>query len=261
MVKQQPERAAARIGIRPYETRDRATVRRICADTGFLGQPIDPVFEDRELFADYLTGHYLRMEPDASFVCEVDGEVRGYLLGCCRPLLNQAYHAVANLAIAATAAYRCFARPYNDRSRAFLRWIAFNGWREVPAAPRLTPHFHINLLPDARSVKHTRLLIQAFLELLHRRGHKRVYGQMVTYEMRRTEPLFARYGFQVIDRVELTKYRRSYPGRVFLSTVVRELSEGPALVGRSRPLRERSAESPRRSRTTSSAPGDRTSSR
>jgi hypothetical protein len=261
MVKQEPERDAARIRIRPYETQDRAIVRRICADTGFLGQPIDPVFEDRELFADYLTGHYLRMEPDASFVCEVDGEVRGYLLGCSRPLLNQAYHAVANLVIAATAAYRCYARPYNEKSRAFLRWVVFNAWREVPAAPRFTPHFHINLLPAARSVKHTRLLIQAFLELLHRRGHKRVYGQMVTYEMRRTEPLFARYGFQVTDRVELTKYRDSYPGRVFLSTVVRELGAGPALVGRSRSLKAGSPGARRRSRTTASAPGDRTSSR
>jgi len=30
--------------IRPYRPGDRAAVRAICADTGFLGQPIDPVF-------------------------------------------------------------------------------------------------------------------------------------------------------------------------------------------------------------------------
>jgi hypothetical protein len=107
----------------------------------------------------------------------------------------------------------------------------------MPAAPRVTPHFHINLLTDARSVRHTRLLIQAFLELLYSRGYKRVYGQMVTYEARRTDSLFARYGFHVMDRVELTKYRRSYPGRVFLSTLVRDLRAGPALVSIPRHLR------------------------
>ena len=70
-----------RIQLRPYRPGDLEAVRRICADTGFLGNPIDPIFEDRELFADYLTGYYTRFEPEALLVCEVDGEVRGYLMG------------------------------------------------------------------------------------------------------------------------------------------------------------------------------------
>jgi hypothetical protein len=224
--------AKPQISVRPYQPADREVVRRICADTGFLGNPIDPVFEDRELFVDYLTGYYLRAEPDATLVCLVDGEVRGYLMGSRRPLLHQAYHAFSNAWVAVNAIYRCFRRPYGPASRAFLRWVALNGWREVPAAPRRTPHFHINLLGDARSMKHTRLLIQSFLEFLHRGGHRRVYGQMVTYESRRTRELFERYGFEVVDRVEVTKYRKSFPGRVFLSTVVKDLSAGPALMAR-----------------------------
>jgi hypothetical protein len=220
-------------------------VRRVCADTGFLGKPIEPIFEDRELFADYLTDYYLRIEPDAAFVCEVEGEIKGYLLGCCHPLLNQTYRALTNVSLAARAFCRCLARPYGPQSRQFLLWIAANAWREMPAAPRFTPHFHINLLSDARSVRHTRLLIQAFLQLLHNRGHKHVYGQMVTYDTRRKDSLFARYGFRVIDRVEVTKYRRCYPRRVFLSTVVRDLRSGPELVsipGRAR-RRSRSEQS------------------
>jgi len=205
-------------------------VRRICADTGFLGRPIDPIFEDRELFADYLTGYYTRMEPDATLVCEIGGEVKGYLMGCRRPMLNQTYQAVANVFVVVRALYRCYTRPYGAVSRAFLRWIALNAWREVPAAPRFTPHFHINFLPEARGLTSPRLLIQAFLQFLHGHGHRRVYGQMVTYETRRNDKLFERYGFRVTDRVEVTKFRRSFAGRVFLSTVVKDLSAGPALV-------------------------------
>jgi hypothetical protein len=220
--------------IRPYHAADRAAVRRICADTGFLGQPIDPVFEDRELFADYLTSYYLRFEPDATLVCEVNGAVMGYLMGCRRPIVHQLYQAFANLGVATRALYRCRVQSYTPASREFMRWIAFNAWREVPAAPRFLPHFHINLLEGARSVANTRLLIQSFLEFLQRSGHKKVYGQMVTYEARRTDELFERYGFRVTHRAEITKYRRLYPGRVFLSTLVKDLSTGPVLARKAR---------------------------
>jgi hypothetical protein len=204
------ERPAASVLVRAYRQDDRDAVRRICADTGFLGRRIDPVFEDRELFADYLTAYYTRLEPDALLVCELGGVVKGYLMGCRRPLLKQAYQAIANVTVAAKALYRCLSWPYRESSRAFLRWVLLNAWREVPAAPRNTPHFHINVLPEARSVRSTRALIQAF-------------------PTRRTTDFFNRYGFRVIERVEITKFRALYPGRVLLSTVVKDLSAGPWL--------------------------------
>lgn len=218
------------VRLRPYRPGDRRAVRRICADTGFLGQPIDPVFEDRELFADYLTGYYTRFEPDALLVCEAAGEVRGYLMGCRRPLRKQAYQLLANLSVAARALYRCYARPYNRSSRAFLLWVLWHSWRELPAAPRNTPHFHLNVLPEARSVRSTRALIQAFLDFLRAHGCRRVYGQMVTFPARRNEGLFKRYGFEVIDRVLVTKYRAHHAEPVLLSTVVKDL-RGAGLSG------------------------------
>ncbi|MBV8798207.1 MAG: GNAT family acetyltransferase [Alphaproteobacteria bacterium] len=221
---------AASIQIRPYRPADRPSVRRICADTGFLGSPIDPVFEDRELFADYLTDYYLNREPDATLVCEVDGIVAGYLLGCRRPFHNSVYQALANVAIAGKALYRCIRRPYGRASRGFLRWILTRARREVPAAPRLTPHFHLNLLPRARSIRGTRALIQAFLAFLHREGHESVYGQMVTFGTRRHNRLFERFGFQVAERREITKYRGLHSERVYLSTIIRDLRSGARLV-------------------------------
>ena len=82
-----------------------------------------------------------------------------------------------------------------------------NGWREVPAAPRRDPHFHINLLPDARKMSTTRALMSAYLSYLYRCGEKRVYGQIVTFESRRGEKMFERYGFKVLNRAEITKYQ------------------------------------------------------
>src|ERR687885_699118 len=83
--------------IRTYRSSDRGAVRKLCCDTGFLGMPIDPVFEDRELFADFLTTYYTDHEPESAFVLEIDGEIRGYLLGCRKPLRNQLYAFAQNM--------------------------------------------------------------------------------------------------------------------------------------------------------------------
>ena len=213
--------------IRSYRASDREAVRRLCCLTGFLGEPIDPVYEDRELFADFLTTYYTDHEPQSSFVIEKDGELHGYLLGSRRPLLNQLYSFYQNFCLFLRALLRY--RSYNARSRRFILWILMNGWREVPAAPRRTPHFHINLLPEARKISTTRALLSAYFSYLYRSGEKRVYGQIVTFESRRGERMFERYGFRVMNRAEITKYKAFYPESVYLSTVIKNLETAEPL--------------------------------
>src|SRR5678816_3917962 len=89
----------SRLVIRSYRASDRDAVRRLCCQTGFLGEPIDPVYEDRELFADFLTTYYTDHEPESSFVLEENGELCGYLLGSRKPLLNQLYSFQQNLVL------------------------------------------------------------------------------------------------------------------------------------------------------------------
>ncbi len=209
--------------VRKYQSSDRAIVRRLCCDTGFLGNPIDPVFEDRELFADFLTGYYLRYEPESVFVLTLNGEVKGYLLGSRRPLKHQIHSLSQNLVLAAKASFRYCS--LNQASRRFLHWILLNAWREVPAAPRRTGHFHINLLPEARSIEGCRLLLETYLRFLYEKGVKRVYGQVVTFDDRRGYKLFERYGFKVMNRSEISKYRRYTSRNVYLCTVVKELEQ------------------------------------
>ncbi len=224
--------AGKRFTIRHYEARDREAVRRVCCDTGFLGRPIDPLFEDRELFADYLTRYYTDKEPESSFVLEKGGEIRGYLLGCRRPGYNQAFNAYHNVWLLCRGVWRYFAKPYNAASRRFARWILTQAWKEVPASPKRTPHFHINLLEDARSVAETRELIDSYLGYLRGRGEKSVYGQMVVFENRRSERMFARYGFKVLNRAVVTKYKEQNPDPVYLFTVIKDLTLNPRLYAR-----------------------------
>jgi GNAT superfamily N-acetyltransferase len=218
------------LSIRKYQASDRDVVRRLCCDTGFLGNPIDPVFEDRELFANFLTGYYTDWEPESAFVLEVNGEVKGYLLGSRRPWRQQLYNIYQNTSLFLHATLRY--RRYGDASRRFVRWVLCNGWREVPAAPRRCAHFHVNLLPDARNVASTRALMDAYLTYLHEHGEKRVYGQMVTFESRRTTKMFERYGFRVVNRAEISKYKRLHPEPVFLCTVIKDLEKNYRLYAR-----------------------------
>lgn len=216
----------AGVVIRSYEPRDREAVRRLCCDTGFLGKPIDPVFEDRELFADYLTSYYTDREPESSFVLEQDGVVKGYLLGSRRPFAQQLHGFLLNFSLLWRGARRY--RRYSGASRDFIGWILRNSWREVPAAPRRTAHFHINLLPEAQSVAGTREIINRYLEYLRSKGEKAVFGQMVTFENRRGSAIFQRYGFQVLERKEITKYRKIHPEPVYLTTVIKRLDAADA---------------------------------
>ncbi len=213
--------------IRPFQKTDRARVRELCCETGFLGNPIDPIFEDREIFADYLTAYYTDWEPESAFVLVVDGELRGYLLGSRHPLRQQLYNFYNNLAIAARGLRRY--PGYREASKKFVRWIFTQAWREVPAAPRRTAHFHINLLADARKVATTRALMDSYLRYLHEHGERAVYGQMVVFQDRRSTKMFERYGFRVLNKAEITKYRDLHPEPVFLCTVIKDLDENDQL--------------------------------
>ncbi|HSH96259.1 MAG TPA: GNAT family acetyltransferase, partial [Roseimicrobium sp.] len=182
-----------------------------------------PVFEDRELFADYLTAYYTDWEPESSFVLLVNGEIRGYLLGSRWPFRQQCYAFYQNLSLFLRGIFRY--RRYNAASKKFVQWIMRTAWREVPAAPRRTPHFHFNVLPDARQLATTRALTDSYLKYLHECGEKRVYGQVVVFEDRRGAKIFERYGFKVLNKSEITKYRGIHPHPVYLCTVIKDLTE------------------------------------
>src|SRR5437870_8350908 len=184
--------------IRSYRRSDRAAVRKLCCDTGFLGDPIDPVFEDRALFADFLTTYYTDHEPESSFVLEIGGQIRGYLLGSRKPLQNQLYAFAQNVVLFFRALLRY--PTYHERSRKFIRWVIWYGWREVPATPRLTPHFHVNLRSDARKVSTTRALMSAYLNYLYRFGAWGVFGHIVNFVSRAGDEVFDCCAFAGLER-------------------------------------------------------------
>lgn len=212
---------------RPYEPRDRERVRWICCETGFLGEPIDAVFGDRDLFADYLTRYYTDWEPESCWVGEKNGEVVGYLIACGRWKLNGWWSVVNGARMACKAAWRLLAGCYDAKTRKFLWWSLTRGWRETPSAPAESGHFHFNSLKGHRKMGIARDLMVTMIEEFRKRGVPRVYGQMVTYETRRTNKVFEYLGLKVVSQKRITKYQDTVDKEMYLTTVVRELkSEG-----------------------------------
>jgi len=138
--------------IRPYAPADRARVRHICFVTGYIGEPVEWQWRDAESFANIFTGYYTDAEPESALVAEIDGEVRGYLLGCVdssRPgtrgpssaarspaaASSSVRHSPVRLALPGRRHRRC--RPQAPSAGSVLR-------------PRWPAHLHIDLLRDAR---------------------------------------------------------------------------------------------------------------
>jgi hypothetical protein len=92
--------------VRQYQPADRDAVGDLCCRTAFLDTAVDPVFEDCDLFASFLTDYYLECEPDSAFVVTVGDAIKGYLLGCRFPRRHQRFSIYQSVSLAAKALWR-----------------------------------------------------------------------------------------------------------------------------------------------------------
>ena len=89
------------------------------------------MFEDRELFADFLTTYYTDQEPDR-LLLEVEGAF-WYLLGSRKPLRKQFTRFIKT---SGCFSGRCPLLPLQPALASFHSLDTRDGWREVPAQPR-----------------------------------------------------------------------------------------------------------------------------
>ena len=212
--------------IRPYSPSDRQAIRNICCDTGFMGNPIDPVYIDREAFADFFTRYYTDFEPENALVAVEEDRVIGYLLGCLN--YKEVNRKQLWLILSRTVPKifgRVLALHYNKASFKFLRWFLFKAAGETPKSVPEAAHFHVNMYTKYRTGIAGRRLIFPFVNRVAKLGFKGVYGQMQVYEDRRSEKAFKRYGFKFIDRKEITKFKDYHDKPVWVATVYNEFKK------------------------------------
>jgi hypothetical protein len=196
------------VRLRQYRDSDREEVRRICCDTGFLGNRIDGIFRDRELFADLFTSAYLDNEPEWTLVAEKGGQVAGYLTGSVNPnftrtLMRSGFQTVWKML------GRLLTGKYGDhpRSEQFVRWVLARGLLEQPKHPDGAAHLHLNLERPLRWGSVARRLLATFEGMVLAAGKDHYYVKFFSCPQRNPERMYDRLGFQIYDRVETTIFR------------------------------------------------------
>jgi ribosomal protein S18 acetylase RimI-like enzyme len=161
--------------IRAYEPRDRAAVRSICFETGYMGDSIEWLWRDPEGFADLITRYYTDREPESTWVATRDGVVVGYLTGC---VDTERTRGMAAREMRRQVLRGALVRPgvAGFVWRAILDAVRDGGApEEVLFDPRWPAHLHIDLLPEGRGRGLGRRLMGCWFERLRARGARGVH--------------------------------------------------------------------------------------
>lgn len=208
----------------PYREDLRKEIEAICCETGFLGKPIEGVFKDTQLFSKYLTGYYLSVESDLTFVAlDPKGRVVGYIAGSVRRWRYRLYRATRMPGFIAQALGKILLGRYDRASLKFCVWLCFRGWREIPKAPLNGAHFHFNVTKAYRNTGAAKRLLETFLKAVESKGGDIVYGQMLTFDARRCAKLYRRLGWEVLDKKAVSKYSSFLKKRIYLTTIYRSI--------------------------------------
>jgi len=188
------------VRIRPYEPRDRESVRSICCDTADGGEPVENFFPDREVFADLLTSYYTDYEPESCWVGDSGGKVVGYVTGC---LGTRRFSRVMAFAVAPRLVVKVFRREVlkYPQSKEFIR-SNFGLWLRHRASVSLDEypsHLHVNLRPGFRSKGLGGELVRRFLEQAKAAGSCGVHAS-VREDSERARKFFENLGFQPAGR-------------------------------------------------------------
>lgn len=197
--------------VRKYDVKDRAKVRWICCETGFMGDPMEVFFEGRDIFADTWSKYWTDYEPESSLVAEVDGVAVGYLLGC---LDTDKQEKIFHQNIQSSLLRQTLTSPFflHAKNWRYIRRVV-RSWRrgefndpmkqviaEYPA------HLHTNIAPpEFRGKGMGKSLMAAYLEFLRAHQVKGVH-LVTTSKNKMALSLYYRTGFKKLFAGPLTCY-------------------------------------------------------
>lgn len=187
--------------LRAYRKSDRENIRKLCCDSGYLGDPIDVAFSDRELFAAIFIDPYLDFYPDWTFIVEHQGTVVGYLSAAIGIKYFIGQIRTGCFAFGRLLRGRLVGEDMTTRNdRTFLHWLFFCSWRERVRRPPTMAHMHFCIHPNYRGQFLAQRLWSAFEYKLKAHGIVHYYGEVITCKPRQVIRVYERYGLKLYDQ-------------------------------------------------------------
>lgn len=205
-----------RITIRRFKPQDRDIIRKLCADTAFMGEPVEKFLKNRELFADLATVYYTDYEPNAIFLAERDSNPVGYIMGALnendykakeyskiiKPSLKKSW---LSLAIA----------PYSIRLALHMAKSFLKGEFQRPDFSLDYPaHLHINIAEGFRGCGIGSLLMEQFLNYVI---EYKVRGVRLATISPKANRFFQKCGFGILYRRRITYFDYLSSDQIYLS--------------------------------------------
>ncbi|MFZ5800515.1 MAG: GNAT family N-acetyltransferase [Candidatus Omnitrophota bacterium] len=203
----------AEIIIRNFTPEDKEAVREICADTAFMGAPVEHFFTDRRAFVDLAISYYTDFEPQSLFVAQADKEVVGYLAGCKD---TRQYKRIFSQHILPVVVVRLIFSPAILRIKnlrffwAGVKSLLKGELRRPDCLKAFPAHLHINIREGFRKQGIGLKLIERYLEYLKAEG---VNGLHLYSFSPGGQSFFQRIGFKPIfsRRISYFDYLKPKP--------------------------------------------------
>ena len=199
--------------IRKYRPEDREYVRKICCDTGFMGEPMEIYFDDRNLFADFWCNYYTDYEPESCFVAEVDGKVVGYIFGCKDTVR---YYKIMARKILPRIFVNILKRKYKIGKKtlkyvlsAILNTLIYGIPKDF--SEEYPAHLHINIDKNYRRMGIGSKLMRAYFEYLKNEG---IWGVHLgtTSNHKQAVPFYQKIGFKLLQKYNQSKIWKDLVG-------------------------------------------------
>ena len=214
----------SKIIIRSFKKDDRGPLRKLCADTAFMGEPVERFFPDRELFCDWACSYYTDYEPESIFVAEYEGGVSGYIMGSKdEPKYRRVSAELSRLFLKRTLGRFLFES--SSRSLLFSLVKSFmSGEFKRPDFSRHYPaHLHINVDKAFRGSGIGSMLMNRFEDYLR---SSKVYGARLATISARANRFFQKQGFGILYRRRVTYFDYLAPEEIYLSMYGKILERG-----------------------------------
>lgn len=204
-----------KIIIRSFKKDDRGPLRKLCADTAFIGEPVERFFQDRELFADWACVYYTDYEPESIFVAEYEGCVRGYIMGSKDEPGYRRVSAELSRSFLKRTLGRLLCEPSDRRLLFSLAKSFVSGEFKRPDFSRHYPaHLHINVDKGFRGSGIGAMLMARFEDYLER---AKVDAVRLSTISARANRFFQKQGFGLLYRRRVTYFDYLAREEIYLS--------------------------------------------